>query len=191
MALTFFNVKTKERRTAKTEPQIAALLNSSDRNPNAMQGQDFGWRLAPETVVELRRIASNPAEMQTVAVTFGIPLENVKESDILTYIARQNREDQTGATLKEEDFTREYENDIRRLEDEQRRRDELIAKEQERNGVKKNVRPIVSDEGDGLGDIEELNEPVSTTSTADGANIKKEEDAKATDSGKVNKKKES
>lgn len=117
MSLTFFNVKTREKRVAETEPQIAALVNSGDRHPNVLQGQDFGWRLAPETIVELNRIKGNPQELQTIAATYGVLLENVNESHILHFISKRNDSKLTGGEKTEGDFTREYEDEIRKLED--------------------------------------------------------------------------
>lgn len=129
MALKFVNVKSGEERLCHTEPMIAAHLNSSDRNPNANQGQDMGWRIAPETVIELERIKGSPQELQTIAATFGMLIENVSESDILYYISQRKDKRNTGEQSTKEDFNRKYEDDIRKLRDEQARRDEEVAKE--------------------------------------------------------------
>jgi hypothetical protein len=175
MSLTFVNIKSGERRVCHTEPMIAAHLNTSDRNPNAMQGQDMGWRLAPETVVELERISQDPATLQTIAATFGILLESVSESDILVYISMQNREDITGAKVDTRELQRQYENDIARL----RERDAKIEAEAKARGERKKVKPLVSetetkptDEGlDNLDDIEELNEEIHSNEDENSGNI--------------------
>lgn len=127
MALQFVNVKTGEKRICRTEPMIAAHINSSDRNPNATQGQDRGWRISPETVIELERIKNNRQEMQFIASTFGMLMENIAESDILTYISMRADEDgddsKTGQGKSAEDFQRAYEDDVRRLREEDARRE--------------------------------------------------------------------
>lgn len=115
MSLKFLNIHTKEVLVAEGEPMIAALWASSDRSPNLMQGQDFGWRFAPEVVVELRRIKRDRAAMKDVAATFDIPLEDIKEPDILQYISRQI--DAENAPVAEVgDYTDSYLADIQRLE---------------------------------------------------------------------------
>jgi len=125
MALQFVNVKSGEKRIARTEPMIAAHLNSGDRSSNANKGQDRGWRIAPETVIELERIKSNPQEIQFIASRFGMLMENISESDILTYISMKADEDgddtKTGQGKSAQDFQRAYEDDIRRLRDEDAR----------------------------------------------------------------------
>ena len=117
MALKFYNIRSRETRVAETEPMIAALWASSDRSPNASQGQDFGWRLAPEVVVELKRIRSNPRSMQDIAVKYNLPMEAITETDILQYIS-----DRTSASeapvAQEGDYEDEYRQQIRTLEQE-------------------------------------------------------------------------
>lgn len=166
MSLTFVNIKSGERRVCHTEPMIAAHLNTSDRNPNAMQGQDMGWRLAPETVIELERISSDPATLQTIAATFGILLESVSESDILTYISMQNREEITGAKVNTRELQHQYEADIARL----RERDLKIEAEAKAKGERPAaVTPLVAEEPtptddglDTLDDVPEVTEPIET-----------------------------
>lgn len=87
MAIKFLNIRSKEVRVAETEPLIAALYNSSDKGPNANNGQDFGWRLAPEVVVEIRRIKSDPNRIQEIANRFRKPYDEVGETDILKFIS--------------------------------------------------------------------------------------------------------
>jgi len=114
MALKFYNIRSKETRVAETEPMIAALWGSSDRGPNSNQGQDFGWRLAPEVVVELRRIKVNPSLLQHIAVRYQLPLDEVDETAILQYIS-----DKTGVedapVAQEGDYEEEYLGEIRKL----------------------------------------------------------------------------
>lgn len=89
MAIKFFNIRSKETRIADSEPKIAAMWSSSDRSPNITQGQDFGWRLAPEVVVEMEEIMQDPVKMERIAVRQGRPLEDIGEKEVLTYISSQ------------------------------------------------------------------------------------------------------
>jgi len=117
MAIKFFNIKTGETRVAETEPHITAMWASSDRSPNITQGQDFGWRLAPEVIVEVKRIASDQHQLMIIASRIGKPLEDVTEPDILSYVStRVSAKDAPVAT--DEDYSDVYDNEIRRLKDE-------------------------------------------------------------------------
>lgn len=115
MAIKFFNIRSGEQRTAETEPQIAALWSSSDRSPNISQGQDFGWRLAAETVVEVERIQSNPKEIEGIAIHFGLIPDSVGESDILAYISEREDRSTQGVDQTGDDFKQQYEEDIRKI----------------------------------------------------------------------------
>ena len=115
MAIKFFNIRSKEVLVADTEEKISALWSSSDHSPNITQGQDFGWRLAPEVVVEMKRIKQDRRLLESIAHTYNRPLEDVGEPEILQYISdRTNAED---APMAEDgDYTDEYEQEIRALE---------------------------------------------------------------------------
>lgn len=120
MAIKFFNIRSGETRIAKSDPviadaHIAALWGSSDRSPNVNQGQDFGWRLAPETVVEIERIQQDPRLLESIAVQLGILPDSIKESDILLWISSRNDKKVQGLEKTTEDFNKQYEDDIRRL----------------------------------------------------------------------------
>lgn len=134
MAIMFHNVKSGERRLCETEPMIAAHLNSSDRSPNAHTGQDMGWRLAPSTVIELERLSKDPEAIRKIAADFGIPADDVRESDVLNWMSRKNDRSNTGETTEAKDFEREYENDILKLRREQEQRDQLIVQEARASG---------------------------------------------------------
>lgn len=191
MSLTFVNIKSGERRVCHTEPMIAAHLNTSDRNPNAMQGQDMGWRLAPETVIELERISSDPVTLQTIAATFGILLESVSESDILTYISMQNQEEVTGAKVNTRELQHQYEADIARL----RERDLKIEAEAKAKGERPaRVEPLVPETtptptDDGLGTIDDLpeaSEEIDKTDAEDDVKIDEEQSTTAKAPKKAN-----
>lgn len=115
MALKFFNIRSREVQVAITEPQISALWASSDRSPNAHQGQDFGWRLAPEVVVELKRIKKDADLLEKIATKYKLPLDAIDEKVILRYISSKSAV--VNAPVAEEtDYTDEYNEEIRRLE---------------------------------------------------------------------------
>lgn len=114
MSLPFFNVRSGETRIAETEPQIAALWGSSDRGPNARKGQDFGWRLAPEIVVMLRKILADERKRLDIAKRYNLSLENVGEKEVLRYISEVNTPND-GAAEQEADYTDQYEQEIRDL----------------------------------------------------------------------------
>lgn len=111
----FLNIRNKEVRVAETEPQISALWASSDHSPNVTQGQDFGWRLAPEVVVEMKKIKQDYSLLLEISKQFLKSVDELNEPDILTYISMTNKRLQ-GAVAQDEDYTDEYNEEIRRLE---------------------------------------------------------------------------
>lgn len=115
MAVKFFNIRSKEVRVADTEPLISAMWASSDRSPNITQGQDFGWRLAPEVVVELKQIKQDYSMLERIAIRYNVTISDVDEKLILQYIS-----DKTTAAnaplAQEEDYSDDYDAEIRRLE---------------------------------------------------------------------------
>lgn len=115
MALKFFNIRSREVRVAETQEMIAAMWASSDRGPNASQGQDFGWRLAPEVVVELRRITRNPKIIQEIAARYSRPFEDIGEKEILKYISDKTKVDDA-PVAQEGDYEDEWRAEIARLE---------------------------------------------------------------------------
>ena len=115
MAIKFFNIRTGEVRTAESEPHISAMWGSSDRSPNATVGQDFGWRLAPEVVVEMKRIRSDDSTLLEIATRTRRPLEDIGEKEILTYISSKTRAEDA-PVAGDKDYTDEYNAEIRRLE---------------------------------------------------------------------------
>lgn len=115
MALKFYNIRSKETRVADTEPMIAAMWSSSDRSPNASEGQDFGWRLAPEVVVQMKRIKRDNQMLLDLAKRYNVMSDAVDEKLILQYISDQT--DSADAPVADDlDYTDEYNDEIRRLE---------------------------------------------------------------------------
>lgn len=119
MAIKWFNIRSKEVRVAETEPQITAMWASSDHSPNITQGQDFGWRLAPEIVVEMKRIKQDERKVIEIAHRFNMLPEDVKDPDILAYISvKYNNQD--APVANDADYSDEYYSEIKRLEDQQK-----------------------------------------------------------------------
>lgn len=115
MAIKFLNIRSKEVRVARSEPHITAMWASSDRSPNVSQGQDFGWRLAPEVVVEMKQIKNDHQILLQIAQMYNRPLEDVGEPEILAYISDKTR-DEDAPLADDSDYTDEYQAEIRRLE---------------------------------------------------------------------------
>jgi hypothetical protein len=115
MSIKFLNIRSKEVRVARSEPHITAMWASSDRSPNVSQGQDFGWRLAPEVVVEMKQIKGDQNLMLNIAKMYNRPLEDVGEPEILAYISDKTR-DEDAPVADDSDYTDEYQAEIRRLE---------------------------------------------------------------------------
>lgn len=105
----FTNVYTGEKRTVDTEPMIAALFNSGDRHVNATLGQDFGWRLAPETVRRIREIKSDPDLMARIAAAFQMPQDAMGDTDIIRWISLEDARKQVVSTEdRREELERRY-----------------------------------------------------------------------------------
>lgn len=111
----FYNINSGETRLAETEPMIAAFFNSSDLGPNASRGQDFGWRLAPETIIEMERIQSDQRTLETISAKYGILLDHIDSKDILRYISDKNDDSVSGQKQSADDFKESYEDEIRKL----------------------------------------------------------------------------
>lgn len=110
----FFNVKTGETRTLDPatmdpqfiEPAISALYNSSNLHVNAMNGQDFGWRIAPETIKRIQEVKRDDMLVNRIAQSAQILPENLQDTDILTWIVR---DDARKEALKNEETEQNYE----------------------------------------------------------------------------------
>lgn len=118
MAIRFINIRSGEEVVADEEPQISALWASSDHSPNITQGQDFGWRLAPAVLVEMKEIKQNPMLLQQISITYQRPLEDIGEPDILTYISDKTARE-NAPVAEEDDYTDMYDQEVRRLTKEQ------------------------------------------------------------------------
>lgn len=114
MAIRFFNIRSGEEAVAETEPHISAMWASSDHSPNITQGQDFGWRMAPEVVIKMKEIKQDPATLQTIATRISKPIEDINEPDILTYISAQYNA-ASAPVADNDDYQDFYDQEIRRL----------------------------------------------------------------------------
>jgi len=97
-----------ETRVASSVEHIAAFFNSSDEGPNAKNKQDFGWRLAPEDLIELEDIKNDPSVMERIAAVYQIPAEDVADYNVLKYMASKRFKTAAVDTRTEE---RDYESD--------------------------------------------------------------------------------
>lgn len=115
MAVLFFNIKSKEVVSADSEPKIAAYYNSSDLGPNAREGQDYGWRLHPEIVVQMKGIKQDPRSLESIAIRYSVPMNEIDDKLVLAYVSEMRE----GTQIKDntlEDFEDEYRAEIMRLE---------------------------------------------------------------------------
>lgn len=113
MAIKYLNIKSGEVRVARTEPQISAMWASSDRSPNITQGQDFGWRLAPEVVAEMEDILSDQVMIQRIAAIQGRPMEDIGEKEVLAYISSKTTETQAPVAT-EGDYEDDYRDAVKK-----------------------------------------------------------------------------
>ena len=123
--ITFENIKTGEKVTFSgdqdpmaRQAHMAAYLNSSNLSPNALKGQDFGWRLAPEIVAKMDEVKSDPQTLDMLARRIGVSIDDVRDFHILNYVAEQDfAADAVAARAKADEtaFEREYEDRLRAL----------------------------------------------------------------------------
>lgn len=117
MAVTFVNVKSREKLTLSSTAQIAAFFNSSNLNINANKGQDFGWRLSPELVIEIKRIRKDFKTLKSIAEEQGTHPSELTDVNIVWYLSSQDDlEKQLAAQNGGNDFSDEYEAEIKALE---------------------------------------------------------------------------
>jgi hypothetical protein len=83
--------------------------------PNAMGGQDFGWKLAEEVLVELKRIKRNGNTLQGIANNMGKAVNEINDTDILKHISDRTDVDDAPVAM-DDDYSDEYEENVKRLE---------------------------------------------------------------------------
>lgn len=116
MAINYYNIRTKETRVADSEPLIYALYNSSNLGVNSNQGQDFGWRLAAEVVVEMNRIFSDPVQITAIASTLNKPYDEINKTDVLFYISNKTSREAAPVVHPGDYDETEYLAEIKRLQ---------------------------------------------------------------------------
>lgn len=124
VGIEFFNIKSGEVRIAATAEHIASFFNSSDQGPNANNKQDFGWRLAPEIVVELDTIKEDPELMAQIASRYQIPIDDLVDFNILKFIA--DRRFKTAARKNADEgknYSSEYEKMIAKAREEKNKKE--------------------------------------------------------------------
>lgn len=114
IGIVFENINTGEIRVASTVEHIAAFFNSSDEGPNAKNKQDFGWRLAPEDLVELENLKNDAMVMERIAAVYQIPVEDVADYNVLKYMASKRFASAKQASAAGgKDFESDYERRVR------------------------------------------------------------------------------
>ena len=83
----FFNIKTGERVSLSRPHQIGAYINSSDLSVNAALGQDFGWRLAPEVIVQLDEFRADPRTLEDIARRIGTDVSELTTIHLVQHIS--------------------------------------------------------------------------------------------------------
>lgn len=148
----FVNVKTGESVTFTAEQDagsrqahIAAYLNSSDMSPNALKGQDFGWRLDPEVKSELERIRSDASVLDEIGRRIGVAIDDIRDFHIVDYIA--DREFTRAAVAQREaTATTKYEEEYEaRLKQLRQQRQEGTTVSDKNNGL--TVEPSTTSSG--------------------------------------------
>lgn len=117
MAIEFINIRSNEKKVVSTEPAIAAYYNSTDQHVNARLGQDMGWRLAPSTVRRIEQIKKNQVEMDRIAQAYNLPIGEVRDTDVLTWISRQDEiAEAREAEVQEGNFEQEYRRELDKIQ---------------------------------------------------------------------------
>lgn len=112
MAVKFFSVRSGEVKLAETEPMIAAFFNSSDLNPNGIV-QDYGWRLHPDIVKQIRALEADEEFIEKLADKMQIPVENVATYHILMHISdREDREKRKKEEVEGNKFQEQYDAEL-------------------------------------------------------------------------------
>lgn len=112
MAVKFFSVRSGEVVLAETEPMIAAYFNSSDLNPNGIV-QDFGWRIHPNMVRQIRELEEDEDFIRSLAKELEIPSENVATYHILKYLSdKEERAKRKAEKLNDNKFQEQYDREL-------------------------------------------------------------------------------
>lgn len=142
IGIVFENINNGEVRVATTTEHIAAFFNSSDEGPNAKNKQDFGWRLAPEDLIELERLKNDPETMERIANIYQIPPEDVADYNVLKFMAgKRFAKAKQEAEASGKDYESDYERRVRELREgkksKSQQRRETALKDDEKPADKK------------------------------------------------------
>lgn len=138
-----------ETRVASSVEHIAAFFNSSDEGPNAKNKQDFGWRLAPEDLIELEDLKNDPNVMERIAATYQIPAEDVADYNVLKFMASKRFKTKVVDTKSEQ---RDYESDYaKRVREAREGKTQAPAKQDKKESkpATNKSRTVNRDAGDG------------------------------------------
>lgn len=106
----FYSVETGETRYAVLDAQIQGYINSSDLGINASRGQDFGWRLSPEWVKQVRAFRADENKMATLSAKLRLEDDQLPSLTQVLYAiyGQQLRAAQSRAQANERPFEEEY-----------------------------------------------------------------------------------
>ena len=123
----FYNIRSGETRECETPESIAAFYNSTNLHVNAMLGQDFGWRIAPETIGRMDEIRADQVLLDRISQAFNLPQGEVKDIDVLAWISLQDARGKSSEVQEDQaKFEREYEERVREIRQQQLKRDEKV-----------------------------------------------------------------
>lgn len=132
--ITFFNIKTGERKALTRPHQIGAYLNSSDLSVNANFGQDFGWRLAPEVIIKIDEFRADPRILEDIARRIGVDISELTVIHLVQHISYLDDMGQKIEAQREElvpKYQSEYEADIARRREELNREWNDVVEDEE------------------------------------------------------------
>ena len=120
----FFNVKTGETRILKAKGSYAkhminGFILSSNLSRNSSRGQDFGWRLAKDTLEVVKKAQANPMIMREIATAKGVNPRGVRLPDLIEFLVdsyNNQMQAQEIAQDEEPQFQAEYEASLKGIQ---------------------------------------------------------------------------
>jgi hypothetical protein len=117
----FFNVKTGEKRTLNArggyaKHMINGFILSSNLSQNSSRGQDFGWRLARDTLVTVKKAQQNQYIMREIATAKGVNPRGVRLPDLIEFLVDSYNNTLQSQEIAEDEaprFQAEYEASLR------------------------------------------------------------------------------
>lgn len=109
MSVIFENILTKERVSVSRENHgdlarsvAAAYVNSSDLSVNRQE--DYGWRLIPEQMAQVRKWMADPEMVATISDRYKIPAEDLQVYDFVNHLIQTQMADPKGKMGEAEDI---------------------------------------------------------------------------------------